>query len=412
MKKEFLLSLFFLLLIRSSMAQKEPDQLVLGTIDSLYSKVLGEERKIWVHVPNSDPMGIYSRQRYPVVYLLDGNAHFSSVVGMIQQLSEVNGNTICPQMIVVGIPNTDRTRDLTPTHALTSLLGPDSVFMKNSGGGERFTAFLEKELIPHIDSLYPTAPYRMLIGHSFGGLTAINILLNHTGLFNSYVAIDPSLWWDNQHLLKETSGILGDKRFDGKSLFLGIANTMKAGFDTLRVQSDTIAANGHIRAILKFSSLLREHSNSGLRWSYKYYDKDDHGTVPLITEYDALHFIFSEYRFRYDDMLNSDFKADSIINNHYARISKQMGYTVLPAEQMVNEMAYTYLNNGMSDKAYSLLAMNVKNYPKSFNVYDSMGDYYLTSGNKAKAIEWFGKALSLKEFPETRAKLEQLTNGK
>src|ERR1700742_152953 len=87
------------------------NQIVIGKIDSLYSKTLGEERKIWVHVPNGAPGG--SKQRYPVVYLLDGDAHFPSVEGMIQQLTEVNGNTVFPNMILVGIPNTNRLRDLT-----------------------------------------------------------------------------------------------------------------------------------------------------------------------------------------------------------------------------------------------------------------------------------------------------------
>jgi predicted alpha/beta superfamily hydrolase len=114
--------------------------------------------------------------RYPVVYLLDADAHFESVVGMIRQLSEINGNTNCPAMIVVAIPNTDRTRDLTPTHIVSDLPNMYSNFSKNTGGGENFVAFMEKELMPHIDSVYPTQPYRLLIGHSFGGLTVICIV--------------------------------------------------------------------------------------------------------------------------------------------------------------------------------------------------------------------------------------------
>src|SRR6185369_3299172 len=97
-------------------------------------------------------------QRYPVVYLLDGDAHFPSVVGLVQQLSQVNGNTVVPEMIVVAIPNTDRTRDLTPTHVSTDAPFMDSNFARTSGGGENFISFIEKELMPHIDSVYPTQP--------------------------------------------------------------------------------------------------------------------------------------------------------------------------------------------------------------------------------------------------------------
>ncbi|GAB3225157.1 alpha/beta hydrolase-fold protein [Spirosoma arcticum] len=113
MKKWFLLTLSVLLplLTRS----QSTTQIVIGQIDSLASKILQEKRKLWVHVPDSYRQEASSKRRYPVVYLLDGDNHFPSVVGMIHQLSTVNGNTICPEMIVVGILTTNRLRDLTPT---------------------------------------------------------------------------------------------------------------------------------------------------------------------------------------------------------------------------------------------------------------------------------------------------------
>src|SRR2546423_11219025 len=175
-----LLLLLFVYCITETNAQNS-NNIVIGTIDSIYSNTLKEKRKIWVHVPNGAENAVFSKQRYPVVYLLDGDAHFYSVMGMIQQLSEVNGNTVLPEMILVGIPNTDRTRDLTPTHVSGGIY-LDSAFVRTSGGGENFTNFLEKELIPHIDSLYPTSPYRTLIGHSFGGLMVVNTLINHPQL--------------------------------------------------------------------------------------------------------------------------------------------------------------------------------------------------------------------------------------
>lgn len=90
-------------------------------------------------------------------------------------------------------------------------------------------AFIEKELIPYIDASYHTQPYRMLIGHSFGGLTVINTLIHHKDIFNSYISIDPSMWWDHERLLKESQAALKSVSFEGKSLYLGIANTMEDG---------------------------------------------------------------------------------------------------------------------------------------------------------------------------------------
>src|SRR5579862_8259454 len=152
MKKLIIISIVALF---AGLACQHNDKITLGTVDKVNSKILKEERKIWVYVPNSGNNDVYAKQRYPVLYLLDGDAHFYSVVGMIHQLSSVNGNTICPEMIVVGIPNTDRTRDLTPTNSLTGPDGSKISDFKTSGGGEKFESFIEKELIPHIDSVYP-----------------------------------------------------------------------------------------------------------------------------------------------------------------------------------------------------------------------------------------------------------------
>jgi predicted alpha/beta superfamily hydrolase len=105
-------------------------------------------------------------------------------------------------MIVIGITNTNRDRDLKPT--IKNLKGNPN---PDSGGGDNFMNFIEKELIPHIDSIYPTAPYRIFSGHSLGGLTVINTFLNNTQLFNAYIAIDPSLWWNNQALVKQAQEV-------------------------------------------------------------------------------------------------------------------------------------------------------------------------------------------------------------
>jgi uncharacterized protein len=381
--------------------KNKDNNIVIGTIGTVYSKILNEKRTIWVYVPkNNDPGGVYSKQHYPVVYLLDGDGHFYSVMGMIQQLSEVNGNTTCPQMIIIGILNTDRNRDLTPTHDSTS---------SASGGGENFTAFLEKELIPHIDSAYPTMPYKMLIGHSYGGLMAVNTLINHPGLFNSYIAIDPSLFWNKQKLLNQADSVLKKKNFNGKSLFLAIANTMHPGMDTLQVRKDTTESSLHIRSMLQLSDMLKSNADNGLRWSYKYYPEDDHGSVPLIAEYDALRFIFRDYKLpSFEYLFEKSVNTDSVLTTHFKNISRQMDCTMLPPESFINELGYASIAEKMLDKAYTFFNMNVRNYPQSSNVYDSMGDFYSIKGDKGKSIEYYEKALTLRNTPHTREKLERL----
>ncbi|HMC87090.1 MAG TPA: alpha/beta hydrolase-fold protein [Chitinophagaceae bacterium] len=290
--------LIFLLISLSTLtvhAQKIIDNLlVIGKRESFSSRILDEKRVVWIYLPSD--YSELSEKNYPVVYLLDGGWNFSALTGIVHHLSDILGNKLVPHMIVVGILNTDRTRDLTPTISTSDESGKNVSRLKNSGAGEKFVSFLKNELIPHIDSAYHTSTYRILIGHSLGGLTVMNVLINHTNLFNAYVAIDPSMWWDNKKLLIQAKEAMKEKIFEGKSLFLAIANTMPVGMDTIQVQTDTSASTIHIRSIFLLRNILQQNPGNELNWSYKYYDSDTHGSVPMIAEYDALRFIFKNYK--------------------------------------------------------------------------------------------------------------------
>lgn len=409
---KFFLSLLLVAVMTDVNAQTiKNSQIILGKTDSVNSKILKEKRTVWIYLPAGYDAA--AKKQYPVIYLLDADWNFAGFAGMVHQLSEVIGNTVVPPMIIVAIPNTDRTHDLTPTN---SLFGPDGKKVDGfttSGGGEKFTSFMEKELIPHIDSAYKTAPFKTLIGHSFGGLTVMNIVINHTNMFNAYVAIDPSMWWDGKKLLSQANEVMKQKKFEGKSLFLGIANTMPAEMDTLRVRKDTSGLTGHIRSILELKNVLQQNPANGLNWNYKYYNGDSHGSVPLIAEYDGLHFLFSFYNFPqgFEAMLmdrNTKIDIGTAFSKHYADISKRLGYIILPPEDMLNELGYYYLQAHIPGNAYSVFDLNIKNYPDSFSVYNSMGDYYDNQKNKAKAIEYYAMSLKIKENPDTRKKLDKL----
>ncbi|WP_158799404.1 alpha/beta hydrolase-fold protein [Pedobacter sp. L105] len=409
--KKLILLVFTAFFSLCALAQKD-NKVTIGTIDSIQSKILNEQRKIWVYVPNSWTAD--SKQRYPVVYLLDGDDHFNSVVSMIQYLSQAGGNTICPEMIVVGIPNTDRIRDLTPTHVNAAPPYTDSLMLKTTGGGERFVSFIEKELIPRIDSLYPTQPYKILTGHSFGGLTVMNVAINHTKLFNSYICIDPSMWWDQMNLLNTTKKALREKNFSGTTLYLGIANTLREGMDITNVRSDTSKGTRHIRAILNLDQYIKEEKQNGLRYESKYYSNDDHGSVSLITEYDALRFIFDRYRFKLSpkDYTDSTVDVANKFVKHYQEVSKLLSYKISPPEDIVNNLGCDFLEQKQYAKAQGLFKINVANYPESYNVQDSYGDYFLAMGDKSKAIEYFKKALAIKENAVSRKKLNALLSEK
>ncbi len=405
-------TLFF---ISAAVSAQTHNTITIGNLDSVYSTVLHENRKIWISLPDtSSPDGIFYPERFPVVYLLDGDENtFASVAVMLKQMGSGGGNTSFPKMILVGVPNTNRSRDLTPTRAkfIPAQVG---IPASQSGGGENFISFIEKELMPHIDSVYPTAPYRLLMGHSFSALIAMHILINYPALFNAYLAIDPSMWWDEQHLLKQAEEVLQKKMFTGRSLFLAVANTMEKGMDTIQVKHDTDFSSLHIRSLLQLGHYLSSSKKNELAFNWKYYPDYGHGPVTLIAQYDGLRSIFDFYNFTipFGELFDPSYKKDGEIAEHYREISRQMGYTVSPPEQLISVISHGLTAQKQFTRALYFLTMNIDNYPKSFHAYGDLGDIYIAMGDKQKAIDNYSKALSLYNFPGIKTKLDKLLLAK
>src|SRR3954447_1953382 len=199
-----LLSGVAVLLLISSAAIAQP---ATGTVKrfSIKSTVLGEDRIILVRTPAGYETNKVS---YPVLYMTDGDAHMRHTASTIEFLTQ-NGRI--PDLIVVGVTNTDRTRDLTPAKpgdkdAAGNLRWP------TSGGADNFLKFFETELIPEIEKEYRVQPYRILAGHSLGGLFAIHSMITKPGLFNSYIAVSPSLQWENGEALKRATDFLNKQK--------------------------------------------------------------------------------------------------------------------------------------------------------------------------------------------------------
>ncbi|NTE03141.1 alpha/beta hydrolase [Agrobacterium tumefaciens] len=287
--KNFLFLLFLLTTIISH--SQEKNDISIGKTYKTYSNILGEERPYFVYLPESASEKTLGKQKYPVIYLLDGEQHFQGLAAMMENMGSLR---VFQECIIVAIPNIDRIRDFTPTH-ITSGIFLDSASAKSSGGGEKFTLFLQKELIPEIESKYSTAPYRMLIGHSLGGLFVINTLLKHTELFNSYISIDPALWYDNSKLSKEAEHIVSDKKFDNKNVFISVANGFKKKFDTAEARKTATPFNDAALAMDRLKSALQQNGNRKLLWKIKYYEEEGHNMAPFISEYDGLHYIFRDY---------------------------------------------------------------------------------------------------------------------
>jgi predicted alpha/beta superfamily hydrolase len=169
---------------------------------SIQSKALNEVRRINVHLPTG--YATSSSTRYPVLYMPDGgiDEDFPHVVNTVDSLIALG--EIRP-VIVVGVPNTERRRDLTGPTKVHS----DSAIAPHVGGSAAFRQFFRDELIPEIDKRYRTTPERGIVGESLAGLFVVETFLREPRLFAHYIAFDPSLWWNHGALVDSAPALLG-----------------------------------------------------------------------------------------------------------------------------------------------------------------------------------------------------------
>jgi predicted alpha/beta superfamily hydrolase len=348
-------TVFFFLFFISALAQGQ-EQITIGNKYKINSRMLGEDRPYWVYLPPTYSNPNYGKASYPVIYLLDGDANFTTMVAIQDRFSRgmyVN----MPECIIVGIPNTDRTRDLTPSKS--ELIRDGKPMFNNSGGAENFTVFLTKELRTCIDSSFRTNGYNLLVGHSFGGLFAINTLIHHPEAFQAYVALDPSLWWDNRKLFSEAAEGWRTKKFDKKFLFVAMAKDEDRPDDRQK----------HSATIHQFcTELLPSFPENGLMTSWKMYESEDHGTVILPGIYDAMRSIFEGIQVPVKQVP----KQPGLIEEHYRKLSEKLGCRFVPSEMIVDNIGKYALSIENTDGAKAILEYNLNNYPDSKNARSSL----------------------------------------
>ncbi|SEJ86306.1 hypothetical protein SAMN05216327_1313 [Dyadobacter sp. SG02] len=279
----WLTSLFLVVAFQAHSQHTQAYTFPSSEVVTLHSKLLNEERKVYVHYPKIDSAD--GNRRFPVIYVMDGDNHFALLAQYVDYLSRPDVLAM-PKTMVVGIPNTQRTRDLTPTSSLLNYEGkPDSSSYKGSGGNEKFLQFIETELIPMIDKKYNTAPYKIFAGHSFGGLSALNCLLTHPDLFDAYIAVSPSLWWDNGYLLRMTDETLKNGSALNKVFFYSDGN--EGGRNSF-----------FHKDLLKLDATIAKKKLKGFDYLYKHYATETHMTEPVAAYFDALRFIFKDWEKR------------------------------------------------------------------------------------------------------------------
>jgi predicted alpha/beta superfamily hydrolase len=216
MKSKITIIVAMLLHISMAIAQVETigeSVFNIGEIKTIQSKILNESRTLNIYLPPT-----YTKDKaYPVLYLLDGSANedFLHILGLVQFY---NMQFQMPDFIVVGIANVDRKRDFTfPTDAADL-----KKEFPTTGGSSKFINFIENELQPYIESKYSTTETKFIIGQSLGGLLATEILLKKPQLFTHYLIVSPSLWWDNESLLKIAPTLLEQNKNSTAEVYLAV----------------------------------------------------------------------------------------------------------------------------------------------------------------------------------------------
>ncbi|HKO42858.1 MAG TPA: alpha/beta hydrolase-fold protein [Pyrinomonadaceae bacterium] len=339
---------------------------------TIKSNVLGEDRRILVRTPaNYDT----NKATYPVMYMTDGDAHIAHTSGSIDFLARQGRMS---ELILVGIPNTDRTRDLSPSKPSTTGATGAPQF-PTAGGADKFLQFIETELIPEINKRYRVTPYKILAGHSLGGMFAVHTMVTRPDLFNSYIAVSPALQWDNQLVVKRAEEFFKNRKEFDATFFMTIANEPGPLED----------------AFHQFKQLLSKNQTTGFVWDAQEMPDEDHGTVVLRSHYFGLRKVYDGWQMPRDPMTGAIAGGLKAADEHYAKLSKKFGYQLQVPEVMVNQIGYQHLFADEVDKAIEVLKIQVERYPESANPYDSLGEAYERSGKLDLAVPMYEKAAAI-----------------
>ena len=339
---------------------------------TIKSEVLGEERTILVRTP---PGYETNKVRYPVLYMTDGDAHIGHTGSTVEFLAR-NGRM--SELIVVGITNTNRLRDLSPTHVKT--VNPDGALQfPDSGGGDKFLKFIETELIPDIEKRYRVVPYRVLAGHSLGGLFVIHAMVSRPELFNAYVAVSPALQWDNQAVVKRAEDFFKARKEMNNTLYISLGREPGPIDD----------------AFHQFKQALTRNQVKGLEWEAQQMEDEDHGSVVLRSHYSGLRKVYDGWQMPRDPDTGAVAGGLKGVEDHYGKLSKKFGFTIPAPENLINQVGYQLLFAQKPEEAIAAFKSNVERYPDSANVYDSLAEAYERGGRLDLAAPLYEKAQTL-----------------
>lgn len=313
---------------------------------SLTSKVLNEERKVSVKLPNS--YFDKKAERYPVIYRLDGAQNIARESAVLEKLYQAGA---APEVIFVAIENTDRLRDLAP-YVNQDPRGPVGA----GGGADKFLQFLTAELMPHIEQNYRTSDFKILTGASIAGLFTLHTLRTNPTLFNAHIVYSPAVWWGENKTAKQLVKFISTTKELDTYLYMNIGSE----HISMRKVYDEMLSN------------MQASLPNQFQLETDFFPTVPHGLTSVAGLFKAYHSLFLPLV-----MPNSELKGGvNSIKSYYEKVSKQRGKTTIAQEWVMRELGYHLMGKQDFDTAIEVFKYNIELYPESAEAYNGLAYVY------------------------------------
>jgi len=345
-------------------SEKDSNQVSIATTHIINSKILNEDRDIVISLPEG-----YEKKtaNYPVLVLTDGVQNIKHAIGSIELLTRTGS---IPPIIVVGVKSTNRTRDFTPTVSKNS---------PGSGNGPKYLDFIEKEVLTFVKANYRTHPFTILEGHSLGGVFTTYALLEKPDLFDAYLIMSPSFWWNNEEFIKKSGAFFKANPALEKAIYFSIG------------EDESSSKWGMRKELSKFVDSLKANKPQNLRFKHTEFKNEGHMSSPLLGTYFGLKWIFS-------DMLYTDKQIENYTDEAFL-VHEQKIMDTYGSEAKQSAESYVMLSNYVSSKkkyksAITILKRGVEAYDYDVFLKYNLAKSYEKDKNIPLAIATYKTAIA------------------
>lgn len=362
----------FIGLILISLTTYAQKPITIGHTSTIHSQILDQDRLLEIYLPENYET---SNKTYPVMYLLDSFLNFRHAAASAEFL---HFDQCIPEIIIVGIRNIHRNRDLTPESP--NLDPKERERLGNVGGADNFIAFIEKELMPYIENTYRTAPYKIISGHSLGGLFNVYSFIKHPELFNAYITISPSLWYPIDNISNGLDAIFPNPTKMNQTFYMTLANEISGN-----MRGNVIKLSGD------FENYINTHKDTGLRFKYNPMPEESHLSVGLPSVFFGLRYIFEPTQFkRFKTRVaimaqGGPKKAIENIVTYFNKASETYGFEISNESALI-DLGYDLLKiEDLKSYAIDAFKANIEAHPDSYDAYSTLGMAYENLGELQKA---------------------------